>query len=224
MNKKALLKTTLLWVLVILAIGAIVFYGENQQKETAAKELSSTIAKGYADEYLVRNYYWKGGAGVLFDTYTIAQNCKLQGQDLVKNNKSGIVSYNNRKYELNLKRIAPCYDKEIQSILNAKQRPFTPQQITLFGNFNNTQIVNTVAFSKAIGDAKADKKIYPIEFLNLTKLYATIYNKIESQSQQNQYDSFFQGKPENDKQEENKTQADNSKQASPNKEKSTNSK
>lgn len=176
-------------LIVMLSMLSYLFYIDKQRQLKVAQDLSPIAAQAYINDYLLRTYNWRGDVNVLFSIEPIVKECKLTTSAIKLDNDKGAFVLANSKYNVDFKGIQGCYDKEIQTVLDNPKQAFTPQQLQLFSVFNEPQIVNMPKFSSTLNEIKADQKVYPIEFLTLTKLYAQLYENALNQS-------FFNTQPQ----------------------------
>lgn len=184
--------------LIMLFITAIItsglgglFYSQKIKNEQTAERLSPIVAENYANDYLATHYYWRGGAKAVFDIKPIIEQCKLPASAVSFDSVNGMVILDTNKYKVDLSNIKGCYDKQIEANLNSEAQVFTSDRLQLFALFKIPKIVNNPQFLDKLKEIKADRKIYPIEFLTLTKIYVHLYDNALKATQQNQYNAFF---------------------------------
>ena len=184
--------------LIMLFITAIItsglgglFYSQKIKNEQTAERLSPIVAENYANDYLATHYYWRGGAKAVFDIKPIIEQCKLPASAVSFDSVNGMVILDTNKYKVDLSKIKGCYDKQIEANLNSESQVFTSDRLQLFALFKIPKIVNNPQFLDKLKEIKADRKIYPIEFLTLTKIYVDLYDNALKAAHQNQYNAFF---------------------------------
>lgn len=177
-------------VVIALSLGGL-FHREKIKNEQIAQRLSSIVAENYANDYLVTHYYWRGGAKAVFDIKPIIEQCKLPASAVSFDSVNGMVILDNNKYKVDINGIKGCYDKQIEANLNSEAQVFTSDRLQLFALFKNPKIVNNPQFLDKLKEIKADRKIYPIEFLTLTKIYVDLYDNMLKAAHKNQYNAFF---------------------------------
>ena len=184
--------------LIMLFITAIItsglgglFYSQKIKNEQTAERLSPIVAENYANDYLATHYYWRGGAKAVFDIKPIIEQCKLPASAVSFDSVNGMVILDTNKYKVDLSKIKGCYDKQIEANLNSEAQVFTSDRLQLFALFKIPKIVNNPQFLDKLKEIKADRKIYPIEFLTLTKIYVYLYDNALKAAHKNQYNAFF---------------------------------
>ena len=184
--------------LIMLFITAIItsglgglFYSQKIKNEQTAERLSPIVAENYANDYLATHYYWRGGAKAVFDIKPIIEQCKLPASAVSFDSVNGMVILDTNKYKVDLSKIKGCYDKQIEANLNSEAQVFTSDRLQLFALFKIPKIVNNPQFLDKLKEIKADRKIYPIEYLTLTKIYVYLYDNALKAAHKNQYNAFF---------------------------------
>lgn len=191
MKRKANYLIMLFITAIITSVLGGLFYSQKIKNEQTAERLSPIVAENYANDYLATHYYWRGGAKAVFDIKPIIEQCKLPASAVSFDSVNGMVILDNNKYKVDINGIKGCYDKQIEANLNSEAQVFTSDRLQLFALFKNPKIVNNPQFLDKLKEIKADRKIYPIEFLTLTKIYVDLYDNALKAAHQNQYNAFF---------------------------------